>query len=376
MTKSAIQTESATSIRLQLSQILRKEIGEGRFARGTRIPSERDLAERYGISRASVRESITELIEAGILFRTVGKGTFVSSGRPASVTPTELKHGGISFAINEGVFNFVQTGYNRILAGVESVCREAGFRLYFQSFGEGGANSAADDALSLPSGCVVVGEISRHVLDRFRETSTPYVLVDLLMNEDPSDHLAVRIDYASGTRAALRHLYELGHRTFGFIGFPGSERYRTYWQMLQEYGIRYDPRHVEFLSGLELQPGMVAGFDAMRRLMVQGSVPTAIVVVNDFVALGVIEQLKMAGYRIPQDISVVGFDDLGVKTVPPLTTVRVDLQLVGRLAAQALLLKMNGDEPENNESVVPVELVVRKSTAPPPGLTGRSSSSE
>ena len=365
MIKSAIQTESATSIRLQLSQILRKEIGEGRFAPGTRIPSERDLAERYGISRASVRESITELIEAGILFRTVGKGTFVSSGRPAAAAPAELKHGGISFAINEGVFNFVQTGYNRILAGVESVCREAGFRLYFQSFGEG-ANSATDDSLSLPSGCVVVGGISRHVLDRFRETSTPYVLVDLLMNEDPSDHLAVRIDYASGTRAAMKHLYDLGHRTFGFIGFPGSERYRTYWQLLQEYGIRYDPRHVEFLSGLELQPGMLAGFDAMRRLMVQGSLPTAIVVVNDFVALGVIEQLKMADHRIPQDISVVGFDDLGVKTVPPLTTVRVDLQMVGRLATQALLLKMNGEEPENTESVVPVELVVRKSTAPPP----------
>jgi DNA-binding LacI/PurR family transcriptional regulator len=365
MTKSAIQTESATSIRLQLSQILRKEIGEGRFAPGARIPSERDLAERYGISRASVRESITELIEAGILFRTVGKGTFVSSELPAAAPPLDIHHRGISFAINEGVFNFVQTGYNRILAGVESVCREAGYRLYFQSFGEGGANADADDAVSLPAGCVVVGGISRHVLDRFRETSTPYVLVDLLMSEGPSDHLAVRIDYASGTRAAMKHLYDLGHRTFGFIGFPGSERYRTYWQLLQEYGIPYDPRHVEFLSGLELQPGMVAGFDAMRRLMAQGDLPTAIVVVNDFVALGVIEQLKMSGLRIPQDVSVVGFDDLGVKTVPPLTTVRVDLQRVGRLAAQALFAKMNGEEAENNESVVPVELVVRKSTGPP-----------
>jgi len=362
MTNSAIQTESSTSIRLQLSQILRTEIRQGRFPPGSRIPSERDLAERYGISRASVREAITELIEAGILFRTVGKGTFVASELPQPPKPAVTKHHGISFAINEGVFNFVQTGYNRILAGVESVCREAGFRLYLESFGEG--RSKLDEG-SLPAGCVVVGGISRHVLDRFRETSTPYVLVDLLMAEDPSDHLAVRIDYASGTRAAMDYLHSLGHREFGFIGFPNSERYRTYWQALREYGIAYDPRHVEFLSGLELQPGMVAGFDAMQRLLAQGSLPKALLVVNDFVALGVMEQLKMSGHRIPQDISVVGFDDLGLKTVPPLTTVRVDLQLVGRLAAQALFRKMNGEQPENNEAVVPVELVARESTAPP-----------
>ena len=70
MRKAAIQTQSATPIRLQLSQILRVAIENGTFPAGVRIPSERDLAERYGISRASVRESITELIQAGALFRT------------------------------------------------------------------------------------------------------------------------------------------------------------------------------------------------------------------------------------------------------------------------------------------------------------------
>ena len=82
MRKAAIQTQSATPIRLQLSQILRVAIENGTFPAGVRIPSERDLAERYGISRASVRESITELIQAGALFRTVGKGTFVVDAPP------------------------------------------------------------------------------------------------------------------------------------------------------------------------------------------------------------------------------------------------------------------------------------------------------
>lgn len=363
-----IQTESATSVRLQLSQILRAEIRQGLFAPGARIPSERDLAERHGISRASVREAITELIQAGILFRTVGKGTFVSAAPPLT-QPADARHQGICFAISEGVLQFVQMGYNQILAGVEEAYREAGLRLYFRSFKDGTAASEEAEREQLPAGCVVVGGISRHVLDRFRETSTPYVLVDLLIAGDSSDHPAVRIDYAAGTRAALHHLRDLGHRSFGFIGFPGSERYRAYWQTLQEFGIPYDPRHVEFLSGLELQPGIVAGFDAMRRLIAGGNLPTSIIVVNDFVAWGVMEQLKMGGFRVPQDISVIGFDDLAIRTEPPITTVRVNLHLVGRLAARALFekmsQKMNGEPLECDEIVVPVELVVRRSTAPP-----------
>src|SRR3954469_21172036 len=108
MRKPAIQTQSATPIRLQLSQILRVAIDNGTFPAGVRIPSERDLAERYGISRASVRESITELIQAGALFRTVGKGTFVAEATPRAraearrlVSP---RADGICFAISDGVF--------------------------------------------------------------------------------------------------------------------------------------------------------------------------------------------------------------------------------------------------------------------------------
>lgn len=352
-------------MRLQLSRILRREIGVGRYPAGSRIPSERDLAEEYSISRASVRESITELIQAGILFRTIGKGTFVATGQPVQAEPADRRREGVCFAISEGVFHFVQMGYNRILSGVEAACREAGLRLYFRSFGDGSLRSGEAEGEQPPTGCIVVGGVPRRVLDRFTETSTPYVLVDLLMNQESENHPVVRIDYAAGTRAAMNHLYDLGHRSFGFIGFPGSERYRAYWQTLRTYDLPYDARHVEFLSGLELQPGMVAGFDAMRRMIAGGALPTSLVVVNDFVALGVVEQLKMCGYRVPEDISVVGFDNLDVKVVPPLTTVRVDLQLVGSLAAHALLRKVDGDPVEDNECVVPVDLMVRRSTAAP-----------
>lgn len=365
MRKAAIQTQSATPIRLQLSQILRVAIDNGTFPAGVRIPSERDLAERYGISRASVRESITELIQAGVLFRTVGKGTFVVDTPPRSRTEaTPLvppRADGICFAISDGVFHFVQTGYNRILAGVEAACREMGKRLYFQSIGDG-ARDTLENTGGAPAGCIVVGGVGRHVLDRLREHGTPYVLVDLLIKDASSDHISVRIDYASGTRAAMDHLHGLNHRSFGFIGFAGSEKYKAYWRQLQEYGIAYDPRQVALLSTMDLQPGIVAGYQAMDELLEAKALPSSILVVNDFAAVGALERLKIAGLSVPGDISIIGYDDLGHNATPPLTTVRVDLHQVGRLAAEALFRKLNGEEIDNQEYVVPVDLIVRGST--------------
>jgi DNA-binding LacI/PurR family transcriptional regulator/DNA-binding transcriptional regulator YhcF (GntR family) len=367
MRKAAIQTQSATPIRLQLSKILRMAIEDGTFKAGVRIPSERDLAGRYGISRASVRESITELIQAGVLFRTVGKGTFVTEAQKkkrVESSPHALPRAeGICFAISDGVFHFVQTGYNRILAGVEAACRESGKRLYFQSIDDGGRDTFNLGG-SPPAGCIVVGGVGRHVLDRIRETGTPYVLVDLLIRNAGTDHIAVRIDYASGTHAAMDYLNSLNHHSFGFIGFAGSEKYKAYWRKLQEFKIPYDPRHVTLLSTLDLQPGIVAGYQAMDELIEGKSLPTSILVVNDFAALGVLERLKIAGLSVPGDISIIGYDDLGHNVHPPLTTVRVDLHQVGRLAADALFRKLNGEEVDNEECVVPVDLVVRGSTAP------------
>jgi DNA-binding LacI/PurR family transcriptional regulator len=109
---------------------------------------------------------------------------------------------------------------------------------------------------------------------------------------------------------------------------------------------------------------MLAGFQAMQRMLRADRLPTALLVTNDFVAVGVMEKLSMAGIGIPEQISIIGFDDLGVKTSHPLTTVRVDLPHVGRLAAGTLARIIQQQSVEVEHTVVPVELVVRATTAP------------
>jgi len=368
MTNKSIHSNSPTPIRAQLKELLLQEIRSGRFKPGGRIPSEREIAEQYGISRASVRESITELLNSGVLFRTVGKGTFVSSDEISipAIRPDARLHN-IGFIISENIFHFVQTGYNKILGGVQQVCTAQGWRLLFHTVGD---DSTSPALLSLRNkgqltldGCVIVGGVRRHVLDLLRDEQIPTVLVDLLVADNP-EMLAVTIDYAQGARLAMEHLYELGHRKIGYIGFSGAEKYRGYWECLEELGLPYDPRYVEFLQMLDLQPGILAGFQAIQRMIAARRLPSALLVTNDFVALGVIEGLSIAGIRVPEQMSIVGFDDLGQKTSPPLTTVRVDLTQVGRLAANALLRKLNAQKVEAQHTRVAVELVVRGTTAP------------
>ena len=368
MSKMKIRSDSPTPIRSQLKELLIQEIREGHFLPGGRIPSERELAERYGISRASVRESITELINSGFLFRTVGKGTFVSKEIPGTDAPQRVtaEPHNIGFVISENIFHFVQTGYNKILGGVQEVCTQNGWRLLFNTVGDDsenpGLNSLRLTGKLALDGCVVVGGVRRNTLDVLQEEGIPTVLVDLLITDEATDTLAVTINYAEGARMAIQHLYDLGHRAIGYIGFPGSEKYRGYWEALEGLSIPYEPRHVEFLHLLDLQPGILAGYQAMQRMLSRGHLPSALIVTNDFVAIGVMEALGVAGVKVPEQISVVGFDDLGQKTSPPLTTVRVDLVQVGREAAHTLERKMRGERLSEHVAV-PVELVVRGTTA-------------
>ncbi|MEO8128157.1 MAG: GntR family transcriptional regulator [Bryobacteraceae bacterium] len=368
MSKNAIQSDSPTPIRSQLKELLLQEIRNGRFQPGCRIPSEREIAESYGISRASVRESISELLNLGMLFRTVGRGTFVSAD-PFSTSPENgvaTTPANIAFIISESIFHFVQTGYNKILAGVQEVAAARGWRLLFHPIGDDANNPMLQSLRNAPNrsldGCIIVGGVRRHVLDLLDEETIPTILVDLLISEENT--ASVIIDYATGARLAMRHLYELGHRQIGYVGFSGSEKYRGYWQCLEELGLQYDPRCVEFLHELDLQPGILAGFQSVQRMIAARSLPSALLVTNDFVAMGVMEGLAIAGLRTPDQISVVGFDDLGQKTSPMLTTVRVDLAQVGRLAANALFRKMNSQVIEPEHTLVPVELVVRGTTGP------------
>jgi DNA-binding LacI/PurR family transcriptional regulator len=361
-----VDPSSPDAVRVQLRAILLDEIRQGVYKPNKRIPSERELSERYKASRASIREAIAELISEGVLFRAGGRGTFVSD-QSAALAKAQDQNRQIGFWINEDIFHFIQAGYTRILTGAEEICRASGYVLAFHAVTEDREAVALlfseSSGRPLAAGNLVAGGLRRSVMERIEQLGKPVVVVDPMIRTPVDTIDSVHIDYAAGTREAVRHLVELGHQEIGFIGFAGTVKYDAFWMSLEELGVHFHPRYAQFLDLPDVVPSVLTGFQSMNRLLAHEKRPTAVVVVNDHIAQGALEALSVSGLTVPEEMSLIGYDDIGQAGLP-LTTVRCDLVETGRLAARALLDRIANPSLPPRQIVVPVTLVVRRSTGP------------
>jgi DNA-binding LacI/PurR family transcriptional regulator len=178
----------------------------------------------------------------------------------------------------------------------------------------------------------------------------------------------VMVDQKGGAARATKHLLSLGHETVWHLSGPGNwvdARGRVEgWRAVLEAEGRPVP---EVLAG---DWSAQSGFQLGRRIAADPSV-TAVFVANDQMAVGVLRALREAGLRVPEDVSVVGFDDIPEASYywPPLTTVRQDFREVGKHAFQMLLERIEGASDSGTRTVEP-ELIVRESTGPARRLTG------
>ncbi|MCX5192702.1 LacI family transcriptional regulator [Streptomyces sp. NBC_00249] len=175
-------------------------------------------------------------------------------------------------------------------------------------------------------------------------------------------------DHGGAFRLA-EHLLTLGHRRIAYVaGPPGLSTSRERLSGHRAALRRHDPVLADACAPLTLHAGFErsAGYDAARELLRRGKPFTAVAAANDTVATGVAAALREQGLRIPEDVSVAGFDDLPfcADTAPALTTVRVPLREAGTLAAQ--LVTGRRATPPGGITTLPTELMVRASTAPPP----------
>jgi LacI family transcriptional regulator len=177
----------------------------------------------------------------------------------------------------------------------------------------------------------------------------------------------IRIDYLHGIRQAVQHLGALRHQRIAFISGPltlktAVARQRAFLQSMEEIGLSVAPEYL--IEGTHTMEG---GIEVLKRIASFSRRPTAVVCSNDMTAIGVMRQSYEEGIRIPQDLSVVGFDDIRIAQfmTPPLTTVRMSQTEIARLAFQALLAEVQrkSPAPEGTEYVLRTSLVLRDSTA-------------
>lgn len=174
-------------------------------------------------------------------------------------------------------------------------------------------------------------------------------------------HSVVGSDDKKGAVMATDHLVRLGRRRIAHLG-GGSEfaeanlRYLGYSEVLTREGLPLDNRFVTHAPSTSR-----GGYEGMRRLLVQAPELDAVFVFSDIMAIGALEALREAGRAVPRDVAIVGFDDISLSAYasPPLTTVRQDLRLAGKLLVDTLLRSIDGEPPRS--TVLPIELIVRRS---------------
>ncbi|MER6413783.1 LacI family DNA-binding transcriptional regulator [Streptomyces humidus] len=210
---------------------------------------------------------------------------------------------------------------------------------------------------------IVIMEV--HLWDATTVKLPPHVQV-VVVDSDAGDHYTVvDTDQAGGTRTAVQYLLDLGHRTVWHLGGPESsfaaQRRADAWRAALIEAGRTPPPLVR--GDWSAESGYRAGLELAAR-----EECTAVFAANDQMALGLLRALHERGRRVPEDVSVIGFDDIpeAGSFLPPLTTLHQDFAEVGRLCVQAVLRKMRPDGSEHGTTLVPTRLVLRDSVAPPP----------
>jgi LacI family transcriptional regulator len=208
---------------------------------------------------------------------------------------------------------------------------------------------------------VIVSEMDPRLIEELSDSGIPAVFYDV---GTPGKGISnIRVSYGKGIDRLVEHLRELGHRRMAFIGHhstlgPTSERETAFVSSVRRRAPGAEWRTIANQDGPE------GGRLAMRELLASGFRPTAVICVNDFVAIGALKEIRDQGLKVPEDVSVTGFDNilLSEYVSPPLTTVHIPREQIGRLVYETLAEESSRARLSGREVVIDPELVVREST--------------
>jgi LacI family transcriptional regulator len=212
---------------------------------------------------------------------------------------------------------------------------------------------------------MMTSEMDLGLIKELARRGVPLVFMDVGQVGPRMSH--VSIDYGNGVRQAVDYLVELGHKHIAFISGPldlhsARTRRQAFLDGMRHHGLRPDKKLIR--EGTHTAEG---GEKAMAALLRVSKLPTAVVASNDWTAIGALHAIDEAGLRVPEDVSLVGFDDIPLVsyTTPALTSVRMSAADVGATAFHALFGLIGGERLEGDVYQVPTRLVVRQSTAKP-----------
>lgn len=363
-----IDRESVLPLQHQFKEAIKDAIAERTLQEGQKIPSERELAEKYNLSRITVSASLGKLVNEGILVRKRGRGTHVSSdsallrknlsvGKKGRTTKTV----GL---ILLGADTIATPYFSKLLRPMHKYCEQS--RLCLQFFSPQQSthqHQALFEAIKRKEldGILVLDEIQEQYLTELKESNIPMVLVNL-QTENDAFH-SVRADLVQGLTAIIEYLTSLGHTRIAYItgSLPNVELYHSdgktdvFRQILQKHNLPFEQELVKQSNYSEEE-----GHDLTLELLGLSTPPTAIVCADDFLALGALNAVNAAGKKVPDYVSIIGMGDYLHRDF--LSTVRVPFEEIGLKAMETLTKLMNNEE-ITKDILLRADLLIRKSTA-------------
>lgn len=324
-----------------------------------------DVAKRAGVSSASVSRHMS----GG---KVGGAERIAAAIKDLNYRPNQLARGlrsGRHSCVGVIVPDITNPLFAALVDGVESVFAADNIRVLLANSKEDPAHEAAlvDDLVSRTDGLILIPPIETDpVLEQLALARVPVVLVDRVLSIGPDVDFVV-VDNRQGAKLAAEHLILLGHTDIAVISgplssFPGRERHEAFLQTLAEHGQPARPEHVR-LSDFRVD----GGYTSMASLLDEQIPPTAVFCANNLTSIGALRLLRDRAVVIPDQMSLVGFDDLDFSELldPPLTVIDRATFALGSNAAELLRARLADPERQQQHLTLPVRLVVRGSTAAP-----------
>jgi LacI family transcriptional regulator len=330
----------------------------------SRRPTIRDVAEQAGVSIATVSRVLNDRADVSIetreRVREVARAVGYSADPAARGLVTQRTQlVAVVVGDNAGHRDLSLLFFGKVMAAISRRLALAGYDSLLLQPSELGVHHRFDAA-------ILIGiDGSDPLVTDLWVRSVPYVGVDVRVGG--RRNAFVGSDHAAGVRLALTHLHELGHRRIAHIAgarntVAGADRIAAFQHESRVLGLDLPDEYLR-----EADFSSAGGYRETCALLALDERPTAIVAASDLMALAALQAIRDAGLQPGRDIAVVGFDDLEAAALahPPLTTIRQDREKLGTLAAERALELIEHGDVRGNDTILPVELVVRASTVSP-----------
>jgi alanine racemase len=334
----------------------------------------KDIAKKAGVSKAAVsyafnypnrlpKKTVQRILDVAKELRYVPD--------PVARSMSTGRTGALGVLMPMPLYEIISSPFlSELLLGISEVCEKVGFSIMLVPPIEGSmeraiANAAVDGFLTLGV------EEDTEAMVILKQRDVPFVTID----SDPIEGVpAVNIEDEDGARAILTHVLEAGHRRILIVsiksetpgdyhGYTGTLRQRMngYISALHAFGLELDNKQV-WLD--ESECSIDVSRNTFKRVFDFDNPPTAVVAMSDVIAIGFMDAARRNGLRIPQDLSIVGFDDITYSELvfPPLTTVSQPIYCKGEMAANLLIKNIEGEK-DSTHHTLPTKLVLRESVA-------------